>query len=159
MFRRGHLVSNTGCSNAPNAITLRSSSLHPIPSHQRHPVGLPANSERRAEGKAMLDKQNQGPQCTACGSPMKLSAIEPSSTGQDLRTLTQIRIKGSKDVLERAVLASRNGSIPGSQMSTQWRTLAQTNGRATPPSGPKSAWNASPLSAKATRVNEPVKTV
>ena len=30
----------------------------------------------------------------------------------------QIRIKGSKDVLERAVLASRNGTIPGSQMST-----------------------------------------
>ena len=36
----------------------------------------------------MLDKQNQGPQCTACGSPMKLSAIEPSSTGQDLRTFS-----------------------------------------------------------------------
>jgi hypothetical protein len=36
----------------------------------------------------MLDKQNQGPQCTACGSPMKLSAIEPSSTGRDLRTFT-----------------------------------------------------------------------
>jgi hypothetical protein len=36
----------------------------------------------------MLDRQNQGPQCTACGSPMKLSAIEPSSTGQDLRTFT-----------------------------------------------------------------------
>jgi hypothetical protein len=36
----------------------------------------------------MLDVQNQGPQCTACGSPMKLSAIEPSSTGQDLRTFT-----------------------------------------------------------------------
>jgi hypothetical protein len=34
---------------------------------------------------------------------------------------TQIRIKGSKDVLERAVLASRNGTIPGSQMSTEWR--------------------------------------
>jgi hypothetical protein len=33
----------------------------------------------------------------------------------------QIRIKGSKDVLERAVLASRNGAIPGSQMSTEWR--------------------------------------
>jgi hypothetical protein len=30
----------------------------------------------------MLDKQNQGPQCTACGHPMKLSAIEPSSTGE-----------------------------------------------------------------------------
>ncbi len=36
----------------------------------------------------MLDRQNQGPQCTACGSPMKLSAIEPSSTGKDLRTFT-----------------------------------------------------------------------
>jgi hypothetical protein len=36
----------------------------------------------------MLEKQNQGPQCTACGSPMKLSAIEPSSTGQDLRTFS-----------------------------------------------------------------------
>jgi hypothetical protein len=34
----------------------------------------------------MLDKQNQGPQCTACGSPMKLAAIEPSDTGKDLRT-------------------------------------------------------------------------
>jgi hypothetical protein len=36
---------------------------------------------------------------------------------------TQIRIKGSKDVLERAVLASRNGPIPGSQMSTGWRAI------------------------------------
>ena len=36
----------------------------------------------------MLDTQNQGPQCTACGSPMKLTAIEPSSTGQDLRTFS-----------------------------------------------------------------------
>lgn len=36
----------------------------------------------------MLERQNQGPQCTACGSLMKLSAIEPSSTGQDLRTFT-----------------------------------------------------------------------
>jgi hypothetical protein len=36
----------------------------------------------------MLDTQNQGPQCTACGSPMKLSAIEPSSLSQDLRTFT-----------------------------------------------------------------------
>jgi hypothetical protein len=35
----------------------------------------------------MLDTQNQGPQCTACGSPMKLTAIEPSnSSGHDLRT-------------------------------------------------------------------------
>ncbi len=30
----------------------------------------------------------QGPQCTACGSPMRLSAIEPSAVGQDLRTFT-----------------------------------------------------------------------
>jgi len=36
----------------------------------------------------MLDTQNQGPQCTACGSPMKLTAIEPSTPGQDLRTFT-----------------------------------------------------------------------
>jgi hypothetical protein len=37
----------------------------------------------------MLDTQNQGPQCTACGSPMRLIAIEPSAlgqVGQDLRT-------------------------------------------------------------------------
>jgi hypothetical protein len=31
-------------------------------------------------------QQEQGPQCTACGSAMKLAAIEPSDTGQDLRT-------------------------------------------------------------------------
>jgi hypothetical protein len=36
----------------------------------------------------MLGRQDQGPQCTACGSPMKLAAIEPSDTGQDLRTYT-----------------------------------------------------------------------
>ena len=41
---------------------------------------------------------------------------------------TQIRIKGSKDVLERAVLASRNGSIPGSQMSTEWRATVDEDG-------------------------------
>ena len=34
----------------------------------------------------MLDKQNPGPQCTACGSPIKFSAIEPSYTDRDLRT-------------------------------------------------------------------------
>jgi hypothetical protein len=34
----------------------------------------------------MLDKQNQGPQCATCGSPMRLTAIEPSMWGQDLRT-------------------------------------------------------------------------
>jgi len=36
----------------------------------------------------MLDAQNQGPQCAVCGSPMKLSAIEPSMWGRDLRTFT-----------------------------------------------------------------------
>jgi hypothetical protein len=40
---------------------------------------------------------------------------------------TQIRIKGSKDVLERAVLASRNGVVPGSQMSTEWRSQGESN--------------------------------
>jgi hypothetical protein len=34
----------------------------------------------------MLDTQNQGPRCTACGSPMKFSAIEPGYTDHDLRT-------------------------------------------------------------------------
>ena len=38
---------------------------------------------------------------------------------------TQIRIKGNKDVLERAVLASRNGATPGSQMSTEWRAISR----------------------------------
>ncbi len=33
----------------------------------------------------------------------------------------QIRIKGSKDVLERAVLAGQSGGESGSQMSTRWR--------------------------------------
>ena len=41
---------------------------------------------------------------------------------------TQIRIKGSKDVLEGAVVASRNGAVPGSQMSTEWRTTADEDG-------------------------------
>jgi hypothetical protein len=34
----------------------------------------------------MLDTQNQGPQCTTCGSLMKMMAIEPSTSGHDLRT-------------------------------------------------------------------------
>jgi hypothetical protein len=50
----------------------------------------------------MLDRQNQGPQCTACGSPMKLSAIESSSTGQDLRTFTCPNCKR----VERHIIAS-----------------------------------------------------
>jgi hypothetical protein len=36
----------------------------------------------------MLDRQSQGPQCTACGSPMKLTAIEPAGAGQDRRFFT-----------------------------------------------------------------------
>jgi hypothetical protein len=40
---------------------------------------------------------------------------------------TRIRIKGSKDVLERAVLPSRNGAIAGSQMSTKWRARRDSN--------------------------------
>jgi hypothetical protein len=36
----------------------------------------------------MLDRQSQGPQCTACGSPMKLTAIEPGALGQDRRFFT-----------------------------------------------------------------------
>ena len=42
----------------------------------------------------MLDTKNHGPQCTACGSPMKLMAIEPSnSSGHDLRTFACPRCK------------------------------------------------------------------
>lgn len=37
----------------------------------------------------------------------------------------QIHITGSKDVLERAVLATRTGGVPGSQMSTEWRSLGE----------------------------------
>jgi site-specific DNA recombinase len=38
-----------------------------------------------------------------------------------------IRIKGRKDVLEKAVLASRPGAEPRSQMSTSWRTRHDSN--------------------------------
>jgi hypothetical protein len=48
--------------------------------------GRHSNTESREQ--PMLDTQNQGPPCTACGSPMKLTAIEPSASGQDLRTFT-----------------------------------------------------------------------
>ena len=39
----------------------------------------------------------------------------------------QIRIKGSKDVLERAILATQTEGKPGSQMSTDWRSLGESN--------------------------------
>ena len=39
----------------------------------------------------------------------------------------QIRIRGSKDVLERAVLASSSGAEQRSQMSTKWRTRHDSN--------------------------------
>jgi hypothetical protein len=55
----------------------------------------------------MLDSQNQGPQCTACGSPMKLAAIEPSDIGQDLRTYSCPRCKRvQRHVIESSVTAA-----------------------------------------------------
>jgi site-specific DNA recombinase len=39
----------------------------------------------------------------------------------------QIRIKGSKDVLERAVLATQTAVGSGSQMSTRWRARQDSN--------------------------------
>jgi site-specific DNA recombinase len=39
----------------------------------------------------------------------------------------QIRIKGSKDLLEKAVLATRNGQLGCSQMSTRWRARKDSN--------------------------------
>ena len=41
----------------------------------------------------------------------------------------QIRIKGSKDLLEEAVLASQNGQTGCSQMSTRWRARRDSNSR------------------------------
>jgi hypothetical protein len=35
----------------------------------------------------------------------------------------QVRIKGSKDVLERAILAGRAETETSSQMSTKWRAI------------------------------------
>lgn len=52
----------------------------------------------------MLDTQNHGPQCTACGSPTTLTAIEPSDTGNDLRTFTCPRCRRvQRHVIESAV--------------------------------------------------------
>ena len=52
----------------------------------------------------MLDKQNQGPLCRDCGSPMSLTAIEPSNTGQDLRTYGCSRCNTSEiHIIESAV--------------------------------------------------------
>jgi hypothetical protein len=52
----------------------------------------------------MLDAQNKGPQCTACGSPMKLAAIEPSKAGHDLRTFTCPKCRRvQRHVIESAV--------------------------------------------------------
>jgi hypothetical protein len=39
----------------------------------------------------------------------------------------RIRIKGSKDVLEKAVLASHNSEAGCSQMSTKWRARRDSN--------------------------------
>jgi hypothetical protein len=52
----------------------------------------------------MLDAQNQGPQCTACGSTMKLTAVEPSDVGQDLRTFTCPQcMRVQRHIIESAV--------------------------------------------------------
>jgi hypothetical protein len=50
----------------------------------------------------MLDAQNQGPQCTACGSPMRLAAIEPSMWGQDLRTFSRCK-RVQRHIIDSAV--------------------------------------------------------
>jgi hypothetical protein len=39
----------------------------------------------------------------------------------------RIRIKGSKDVLERAILAGQAADKSGSQMSTKWRARRDSN--------------------------------
>jgi hypothetical protein len=52
----------------------------------------------------MLDAQNKGPECTACGSPMSLTAIEPGTSGQDLRTFACPQCKRvQRHIIESAV--------------------------------------------------------
>jgi hypothetical protein len=86
----------------------------------------------------MLDTQNQGPQCTACGSPMRLAAIEPSTLGQDLRTFTCPRCKrAQRYIIDSAVteawvapkalrppqLAAENCSRPGEPLHGLYRQI------------------------------------
>jgi site-specific DNA recombinase len=47
----------------------------------------------------------------------------------------QIRIKGNRDLLEKAVLASQNGQTGCSQMSTRWRARRDSNSRPLPSEG------------------------
>ena len=47
----------------------------------------------------------------------------------------QIRIKGNKDLLEKAVLASQNGQRWCSQTSTSWRARRDSNSRPLPSEG------------------------
>jgi hypothetical protein len=55
----------------------------------------------------MLTHKTQGPQYTACGSPMRLTAIEPGAVGQDLRTFTCPECKRvQRHVIESAVTAA-----------------------------------------------------
>jgi hypothetical protein len=66
----------------------------------------------------MLDTHNQGPLCTACGSPMKLTMIEPDAlVGQDLRTFTCPRC----NMVQRHVIESA--------VTKAWIALKQTSPR------------------------------
>ena len=47
----------------------------------------------------------------------------------------QVRIKGRKDLLEKAVLASQDGQTACSQMSTRWRARRDSNSRPLPSEG------------------------
>ena len=60
----------------------------------------------------MLDTQNQGPQCTACGSAMRLTTIEPSTLGQDLRTFTCPECKRVQRHIKTAAKARLGESAP-----------------------------------------------
>jgi hypothetical protein len=52
----------------------------------------------------MLDVPSQGPHCTLCDSPMKLTAIEPSAVGHDLRTFTcPVCKRVERHIIESAV--------------------------------------------------------
>jgi hypothetical protein len=59
----------------------------------------------------MLDAQNEGPQCTACGSPMMLKALEPSMWGKDWRTFACSHCKTvQRHIIESPVTGARTAS-------------------------------------------------
>jgi hypothetical protein len=74
----------------------------------------------------MLDVPSQGPHCTLCDSPMKLTAIEPSAVGHDLRTFTcPVCKRVERHIIESAVTEAWQPRTP-SKLATRSRTMFAT---------------------------------